>query len=122
MRLACGEYNHDHIRYFCRCPSDATLQFHSPSGKPHAQRFSIEAFKFLTNSSTVYMHCKVFLCKKGSSDSRCNSGCVGNNLQRAKRSIQKREVNGFKSVSKIYQLDAGPIQQKPSAAGKVFFT
>ena len=67
------------------------------------------------------MHCKVFLCKKGSSHSQCNDGCAGNNVQRAKRSIEKREVNEFKSVSKIYQLDAGPIQQKPSAAGKFAF-
>eukprot|EP00112_Aurelia_sp_Birch-Aquarium-sp1_P000825 Seg1079.7 transcript_id=Seg1079.7/GoldUCD/mRNA.D3Y31 product="E3 ubiquitin-protein ligase ZSWIM2" protein_id=Seg1079.7/GoldUCD/D3Y31 len=109
----------DNVKYIVikdRCPSDTTLKFHSPSGKPHAQRFSIEAFKFLTNSSTVYMHCKVFLCKRGSSDSRCNGGCAGNNLQRAKRSIQKRSTNEFKSVSKIYQLAAGPIEQKPSAA------
>eukprot|EP00795_Rhopilema_esculentum_P010796 gene10796-19600_t len=68
-----------------RCPTDNTVQFHKTQN--HRQRFSIQAFKFLNNSTSVYFHCLVFLCHATSTDYRCRYGCTGNNIFRGKRDL-----------------------------------
>ena len=92
-----------------RCIVDNTARFH-PTDRLK-QRFSIQAFRYLTNYTTIYIHCLVLLCQRSSTDSRCISGCYGNNVNRARRDISNAATttNGEKSHSDYYLLDQGPI-------------
>jgi len=86
------------------CPTAGAVQFHSADRQ--RQRFSIQAFRYLSNHTTTYIHCLVLVCQNSSSDSRCVSGCSGNNVHRARREISARG----KSYSEYYILDKGPIK------------
>lgn len=100
---------------FYRCPIDETLRFHK--GTHNTKRFSIEAFKFLVNDTTVYMHCEVYLCQEGRYEKHCSKNCEGNQLpSRQKRAIKK----GLLKESNFYNLDSGPITRKISY-GMEFF-
>ena len=98
-----------HFVFIYRCPTDNTVRFHAADRRK--QRFSIQAFRYFNNLTTVYIHCLVLLCQKSSSDSRCTSGCSGNNIHRAKREITGESTtnNGKKSYSEYYVLDEGPM-------------
>ena len=104
-----------------RCPIDETLRFHK--GTYNTKRFSIEAFKFLVNDTTVYMHCEVYLCQEGRYEKHCSENCQGNKLtsgrlaiSRQKRAIKKASVK----ESNFYNLNSGPIKRKMSYGMKVF--
>ena len=88
---------------------DNTAKFH-PADRLK-QRFSIQAFRYLTNYTTIYIHCLVLLCQRSSTDSRCISGCNGNNVNRARRDISSKTTTtgGAQSYSGYYLLDQGPI-------------
>jgi len=91
------------------CPVEDTVQFHSTVGQH--QRFSLQAFRYLTNQSAVFMHCLVFLCQNASRDSRCTSGCPGNNVNnpRFRRDLSNGAESEKKSSSQYYLLEAGPV-------------
>ena len=100
-----------------RCPADDSVQFHKTTGR--RQRFGMQAFRYLQNSTAVYVHCVVFLCHQTSSNGRCVSGCHGNNINRVKRDLD----GGFgyadkpASYSKYYLIEAGPITLSDGEAG-----
>jgi len=83
-----------------RCPTDNTVLFHSTSN--NRQRFSLQAFKYLQNSTAVFLHCLVFLCHSTSTDYRCQYGCAGNNIHRGKRDIGEEREDG---PSSTYMID-----------------
>ncbi len=83
-----------------RCPTDPTTKFTATDN--YRQRFNIQAFRFLQNSTAVFLHCLVFLCHKSSTDSRCRYGCTGNNVYRGKREVSSAENN---EPSKMYLLE-----------------
>ena len=58
-------------------------------------RFSFNSFVFVGKMNQVYLHCQIFMCHKTSTDSRCSSGCRGNNVRRLRRSLTG--VKDFKS-------------------------
>ncbi len=75
------------------------------------------------------------MCHKQSSDSRCTSGCQGNNIKRVRRSVLlESEDKGLRSLktrgseeeedknyppSKTYSLNIGPfVESKDKATGK----
>lgn len=72
-----------------RCAKDQTVQFLTATN--NRQRFSLQAFRYLQNSTAVFVHCLVFMCHKTSPDSRCSSGCQGNNVNRVRRDIDRKE-------------------------------
>eukprot|EP00794_Sanderia_malayensis_P012286 gene12286-13551_t len=112
-----------------RCAVDSTVQFHS-SASPHRARFSFQSFAFVGQNNAVYIHCQVFMCHKQSTDSRCTTGCQGNNINRARRSvgdellqrqqqqksIERREIPVDYLASKEINLSIGPLVQKSTNA------
>jgi len=92
------------------CPVDDTVQFHSAAGQRQRQRFSFQAFRYLNNQSAVFIHCLVFLCQNTSRDSRCTSGCPGNNVNNPRfRRDLSNAVGSEKESSKYYLLEVGPV-------------
>ena len=59
------------------------------------------------NTKTAFIHCLVFFCRKNSTDSRCKSGCFGNNINSRKR--RALEDSGNAEHIGFYQLDSGNI-------------
>ena len=115
-----------------RCPVDSTTQFHS-SRANHKVQFSFSAFAFNSQLNNVYIHCQLFMCHKSSTDSRCSSGCQGNNLNRVRRSLsggnymleaKNREKRGVPEVyppSKTYLVNIGPMVKEQSAQNGRYF-
>ena len=83
-----------------RCPSDATLQYHS-APLAGVQRFSLEAFKFIADHPFVFLHCHVILCNASDPGSICNKSCS------AKGDRRRREVSPQENDA--YTLGEGPI-------------
>ncbi len=89
---------------------DKTVQFHRGDRQNH--RFSMDAFRYLGNSTTVFIHCLLFLCHKTSTVGKCRSGCNGNNLNRVKRDVSEQSNVDESSYSKFYLLELGPVTLK----------
>ncbi|XP_066475290.1 deleted in malignant brain tumors 1 protein-like [Tiliqua scincoides] len=71
---------YDIIKY--GCIQDSTYQtYYSPYG--NRLRFSFRAFDFIHRYPSVYLQCKVVVCRARDYSSRCYQGCQ--NLPRAKR-------------------------------------
>ena len=73
----------------------------------------MQVFRY-ENTTTVYIHCLVFLCRKNSTDSRCRSGCSGNNINSRKR--RALEDSGNAQHTGFYKLDSGNILLDAPAA------
>jgi len=86
------------------CSVDITTSFIPATGLK--RRFSMQVFRY-ENTTTVYIHCLVFLCRKNSTDSRCRSGCIGNNINSRKR--RALEDSGNAQHTGFYKLDSGNI-------------
>nr|XP_020642165.1 deleted in malignant brain tumors 1 protein-like [Pogona vitticeps] len=74
------------------CIRDPTYQtYYSPSR--NMLRFSFQAFDFIRSYPSVYLQCKVVICRAYDYNSRCQRGCV--NLPRSKRdtSSYQEKVN-----------------------------
>eukprot|EP00058_Branchiostoma_floridae_P004327 XP_002589815.1 hypothetical protein BRAFLDRAFT_90503 [Branchiostoma floridae] len=57
------------------CASDPTLDIFSIDD-PSKERFGFEAFRFIQEVKTVYVHCEVMVCNAADPGSRCAQGCV----------------------------------------------
>eukprot|EP00794_Sanderia_malayensis_P015451 gene15451-17034_t len=81
-----------------RCPVDSTLQFNR-GAKANVHRFSFKSFTFSPRNGQLYLHCKVFMCHRRSTDPRCTTGCSGNNINRimARRSVE--DATQFETVT-----------------------
>ncbi|XP_078701706.1 uncharacterized protein LOC144927826 isoform X2 [Branchiostoma floridae x Branchiostoma belcheri] len=79
------------------CGADSTLQMFG-SSQADVERFGFEAFRFIRELKTVYIHCEVEVCEAADTGSRCAQGCGG-----ARR---RREVSDMTGLHSIYQ---GPI-------------
>ncbi|KAI8513949.1 hypothetical protein Bbelb_082730 [Branchiostoma belcheri] len=80
------------------CASDPTLKTYDVDD-PGKERFGFEAFRFIREVRTVYVHCEVLVCDAADSGSRCAQGCV----RRGKRAAGEVDMRGRHM---IYQ---GPI-------------
>ena len=99
---------------FSRCNVDNNVQFHKSS---HAkQRFSAKATDLLANNTKAYVHCIVFLCHSSTNDTKCHSGCEGNNMKRTARSVQNLIIRPS-TVSKFYLLELGAIEKEKDQSG-----
>ncbi|XP_078618167.1 uncharacterized protein LOC144885875 isoform X1 [Branchiostoma floridae x Branchiostoma japonicum] len=81
------------------CASDSTLHYYNINDRSK-ERFGFEAFRFIKDLKTVYVHCEVMVCDGADSRSRCAQGCV----KRGKRATG--EKTDLKGRHMIYQ---GPI-------------
>ncbi|XP_078698905.1 uncharacterized protein LOC144926212 isoform X2 [Branchiostoma floridae x Branchiostoma belcheri] len=80
------------------CASDPTLKTYDVDD-PGKERFGFEAFRFIREVRTVYVHCEVLVCDAADAGSRCAQGCV----RRGKRATGEVDMRGRHM---IYQ---GPI-------------
>ncbi|XP_063817938.1 deleted in malignant brain tumors 1 protein-like isoform X7 [Pseudophryne corroboree] len=60
------------------------------SSSNNTVRFGFSAFRFVKHSS-VYIQCKLLICKNGSEHSRCNQGCLPR-IKRAAEPLHHQEV------------------------------
>jgi len=82
------------------CPYDATVKYHS-APSVSAQRFSLEAFKFIADHPFVFVHCHVIICNATDPSSKCNKKCPSSGRGR-------REVNE-QMTDNMYALAQGPL-------------
>ncbi|XP_069468218.1 CUB and zona pellucida-like domain-containing protein 1 [Ambystoma mexicanum] len=80
------------------CEKDDTCHVY-PLHASHA-RFQFSAFKFLKELSSIYLQCRVVVCDRNDSESRCTKGCV---------SRHKRDLS---SQSHTVNAVVGPIRLK----------
>ncbi|CAH1227511.1 OIT3 [Branchiostoma lanceolatum] len=81
------------------CASDPTLDIFSIDD-PAKERFGFEAFRFIQEVKTVYVHCEVMVCNATDPGSRCAKGC-----------IQRRKRTTGEKVSMVgrHMIRLGPI-------------
>ena len=82
-----------------RCPNDVTVQYHS-APSVSAQRFSLEAFKFIAGHPFVFVHCHVTVCNATDPDSQCVQKCPSSGRG-------KRAAGG--QMTDTYFLAEGPL-------------
>ncbi|ERE80676.1 deleted in malignant brain tumors 1 protein, partial [Cricetulus griseus] len=84
------------------CVRDETYQLYS-SPSPRIARFKFSSFHFLNRFPSVYLQCKLVVCRAYDASSRCNRGCVVRS---------KRDVGAYQEKVDVV---LGPIQlQSPS--------
>ncbi|RMX43597.1 hypothetical protein pdam_00020598, partial [Pocillopora damicornis] len=81
------------------CPNDVTVQYHS-APSVSAQRFSLEAFKFIAGHPFVFVHCHVTVCNATDPDSQCVQKCPSSGRG-------KRAAGG--QMTDKYFLAEGPL-------------
>ena len=84
----------------CSVDDDDTLKFH-PRPDPQSQRFSLEAFQYVSKLPYVFFHCKVQICNATDPNSRCAQGCVSRGRRSAKPLPE--------SADDTYALAQGPL-------------
>ena len=82
-----------------RCPNDVTVKYHS-APSVSAQRFSLEAFKFIADHPFVFVHCHVIVCNATDPDSQCAKKCPSSG--RGRRAVSDH-------VADVYSLSQGPL-------------
>ncbi|XP_053524642.1 deleted in malignant brain tumors 1 protein [Artibeus jamaicensis] len=82
------------------CVKDETYASY-PQPSPHIVRFKFSSFHFLNRFPSVYLRCKMVVCRAHDYSSRCHRGCVVRS---------KRDVSSYQE-----QVDVvlGPIQLRP---------
>jgi len=81
------------------CPNDNTVKYHA-APSVSAQRFSLEAFKFIADHPFVFVHCHVIVCNGTDPGSKCAKKCPSSGRGR-------REVSDH--ATGTYYLAQGPL-------------
>ena len=100
--------------FLSRCDNDTTI-LHFGNGMSSIQRFSIQAFRFLTQHRFVYIHCDLVVCNRNYPDSTC---ARGNSCSRRR---YRRGVNNMSSSddsSRMYALSSGPLMYSAESGGE----
>ncbi|XP_078377374.1 uncharacterized protein LOC144660588 isoform X5 [Oculina patagonica] len=92
---------YDVIRDGCSVDDDDTLKFH-PRADPQSQRFSLEAFQYVSKHPYVFFHCKVQICNTTDPNSRCAQGCIAARRRRSAKPLPE-------SADDTYALAQGPL-------------
>ncbi|XP_012877446.1 PREDICTED: deleted in malignant brain tumors 1 protein-like [Dipodomys ordii] len=79
------------------CVRDVTYQTYS-SSSPHIARFKFNSFHFLNRFPSVYLQCKLVVCRAYDYSSRCYRGCIVRS---------KRDVSSYQEKVDVV---LGPIQ------------
>lgn len=85
------------LLFSSRCVKDETYQSYNPP-LPRIARFKFRSFHFLNRFPTVYLQCKMVVCRAYDQSSRCRRGCIVRS---------KRDVGSY--VEKM-DVVLGPIQ------------
>ena len=86
---------------FSRCPIDETVKFlAAPS--PSAQRFRLEAFKFIAYHPLVFVHCHVIICNATDPTSQCAKPCP---IRDRKKRSEDRHM-----IDDVYSVSQGPLR------------
>lgn len=80
-----------------RCVKDQTYQSYSQPS-PRIARFKFSSFYFLKRFPSVYLQCKMVVCRANDSFSRCRRGCIMRS---------KRDVGSYQEKVDVI---VGPIQ------------
>lgn len=80
-----------------RCAKDRTYQSYSPPS-PRIARFKFSSFYFLKRFPSVYLRCKMVVCRADDYFSRCRRGCIVRS---------KRDVGSYQEKVDVV---LGPIQ------------
>ena len=59
--------------FYNKCQVDPSYQ-RIASSSPHQYNFKVEAFKFIRLSKSVYIHCRLAVCKSNSTSPTCTQG------------------------------------------------
>lgn len=78
-----------------------------PSPAPHLARFQFRSFHFLHRFPSVYLHCKMVVCRPHDPSSRCYRGCVVRSKRDVSSGQQKVDV-----VLGPLQLHAPRVQKR----------
>jgi hypothetical protein len=105
--------------FLYRCPKDDTVRYHS-SRKVDSQRFSLEAFKFISNHPFLFIHCRVRICNGSDSQSRCARGCESRG--RGRRAAEDHHLYGLSEGPFLLDNEDGVNnKQEKSLIGKSKF-
>ncbi|XP_066284069.1 ZP domain-containing protein-like [Branchiostoma lanceolatum] len=85
------------------CASDETLQLYT-NADPATQRFSLEAFRFVQEVTTIHIRCEVEVCDATDTGSRCAQGCM-----RGTNHYHKRSLEDQYDMTSRYVISRGPI-------------
>lgn len=88
-----------------RCVKDETYESYTQPA-PHIVRFKFSSFHFLNRFPSVYLQCKMVVCRANDYSSRCHRGC----MVRSKR--------GVSSYQEKVDVVLGPILLRPLHAEK----
>ena len=91
------------------CDRDETIR-HYTHRLGRVQRFSIQAFRFLSNHRFVYLHCDLVVCHAYDYNSTCARSTSCSNRHR--RDVDERADDS----SSIYPLSVGPVMQGKESA------
>ncbi|XP_078594526.1 uncharacterized protein LOC144872337 [Branchiostoma floridae x Branchiostoma japonicum] len=83
------------------CASDDTLQLYT-NPDPATQRFSLEAFRFVQEVTTIHIRCEVEVCDAAYTGSRCAQGCRTNHHH--KRALEEQD-----DMKSRFVISRGPI-------------
>ncbi|XP_078595850.1 uncharacterized protein LOC144872951 isoform X2 [Branchiostoma floridae x Branchiostoma japonicum] len=83
------------------CASDDTLQLYTNPDSA-TQRFSLEAFRFVQEVTTIHIRCEVEVCDAADIGSRCAQGCRTNNHH--KRALEEQD-----DMKSRFVISRGPI-------------
>ena len=86
------------------CDRDETIR-HYTHGLRRVHRFSIQAFRFLSEHRFVYLHCDLVVCYKYDHNSTCARST----------SCSKRYRGDVDDASNTYSLSFGPVMQESVA-------
>ena len=91
------------------CDRDKTIR-HYTGGLSRTHRFSVQAFRFLSEHRFVYLHCDLVVCHGYDYNSTC---------ARSTTCSKRRDVEeGSDDASSMYSLSFGPIMQGKESTGQ----
>jgi hypothetical protein len=98
------------ISYFS-CDKDETIRHYS-YGMSSVQRFSLQAFRFLSEHRFVYLHCDLVVCHRYDYNSTCARSTSCSRRYRRDVDQQSQDVSG------MYALSFGPVMKGKESAEK----
>jgi hypothetical protein len=100
---------HLYYTFLYSCDKDETIR-HYTYGMSSVQRFSMQAFRFISQHRFVYLHCDLVVCHRYDSNSTCSRSTSCS--QRFRRDVGEKSDD----VSGMYALSFGPIMQQKQSA------
>ena len=73
--------------------------------------FGIQAFRFVGDYTSVYVHCTVVVCPHNEANSRCSQGCL-------QASSRRRRASDFDQTSTPQTISNGPYELIAESEGE----